>query len=104
MTEHDLDTLLSAPLTPVDDDGFAARTMYRIAQEQAVLRERREIIEWSALLLAAVIFLAAVPLSSMLPAIETLTVKVGNSFPVAVTLAALILTATFTRFVVDRQD
>lgn len=104
MTDNDLDALLSAPLTPVDDNGFAARTMYRIAQEQAVLRERREIIEWSALLLAATVFLAFVPLGVFVHAIETLTVKVGNSFPVAVTLAALILTATFTRFVVDRAD
>lgn len=104
MTDNDLDTLLSAPLTPVDDDGFAAHVTYQIAQEQALLRERREIIEWSALLLAATIFLAFVPLGAIIHAIETLTVKVGNSFPVAVTLAVLILTATFTRFVVDRTD
>jgi ribosomal protein L2 len=88
----------------VGDDGFAARTTYRIAQEQAAVRERREIIEWSALLLGAAVFLAFIPLGSIVHAIEALTVKVGNSFPVAVALAALILTATFTRFVVDRAD
>jgi hypothetical protein len=104
MTENDLDTLLSAPLTLVADDGFAARTAYRIAQEQAAVRERREIVEWGALLIAAVIFLAAAPIASILRAIETLTLSVGNSFPVAIALAALILTATFTRFVVDRAD
>ncbi len=100
----DLDTLLSAPLAPVDDAGFSAHVMHRVMQQQAVTRQHRQIIEWTGLLVAAAIFLAIVPFASLTRAIETLTVNLSSSSPVAFALAALVLTTTFARNVVDRAD
>jgi hypothetical protein len=100
----DLDTLLSAPLAPVDDAGFSARVIQRIEQQQAAARERREIMEWAGLLIATAIFFAVAPLVSLTRGIETLTFSLSNSFPIAIALAALVLTATFARNVVDRAD
>jgi hypothetical protein len=102
--QNDLDTLLCAPLASVDDAGFSARIASQIAQRYAVTRRRREILEWIGLPLASVIFIALVPLASVMHTIETLTLNVGNSLPVAIALAALILTAAFTQSVVDRPD
>jgi hypothetical protein len=98
----DLDTLLSAPLEPADDAGFSSYVMQQVALQQASMRRRRAIIEWSAVLVAAVIFLTIAPFASLTHAIEALTLNLSNSFPVAVAFAALLLTTIFARDVVDR--
>jgi uncharacterized membrane protein (DUF485 family) len=92
-----LDTLLSAPPEPVDDAGFSSRVMRQVAQQQSVTRQRHEIIEWSALLVAAFIFLLAVPLTALSGALEYVVVSVGTSVPIAMAVMAIVLTTTYLR-------
>jgi hypothetical protein len=52
----------------------------------------------------AAIILAALPLDRIMVAIETVTVGLENLFPVTIAFAALVLTASFARLVVDRPE
>ena len=93
----DLDTLLSAPLEPVDDAGFSSRVVSRVTKQQIVVRERREMIEWSLLLVATLLFLLAVPLPALNSVIEYITLNVSSSLPVGVAVGVIILTTTWLR-------
>ena len=93
----DLDDLLSAPLAPVEDSGFSAR----VALRTRIQAERRNLLEGLVLLVGAGIFLAFAPLSTIGGAIEKVTFDLGNSLPVAIAFAALVLTASFAR---DRPE
>jgi hypothetical protein len=94
----DLDALLSKPLASVADDGFSAAVARRaLAQE-----ERHKLLDQLILLVTAAIILAALPLGQIVAAIETVTVNLGNLLPVTIAFAALVLTASFARHVVDR--
>ena len=97
MSESDLDVLLSTPLTPVDDAGFAARVTQQTAQERTVVSRRREIIEWTALLIAACLFLLAVPLPVLNGAIEYITFNLSSSLPIGIAVGVFILTTTWLR-------
>jgi hypothetical protein len=96
----DLDTLLSRPLPMVADDGFSAA----VARRALAASERRKLLDQLALLLAGSAILAALPLDRLAAAIETVTWRLGNSFPVALAFAALVLTTAFVRGVVDRVE
>jgi uncharacterized membrane protein (DUF485 family) len=91
----DLDTLLSAPLEPVEDAGFSARAIRQIMREQT--HQRREIVEWCALLVAAALFLLAVPPSLLSGTMEYVVVSLGTSVPVAMAAMAIVLTTVFLR-------
>ena len=56
------------------------------------------------LLATAAIIFAALPLDRILTAIETVTVGLGDLLPVTIVFAALVLTASFARLVVDRPE
>ena len=100
MTARDLDTLLAAPLPPVADDGFSAAVALRALHEV----ERNKLLDQLVLLLTAAFILAALPLARLGAAIETVTVSLGNSIPVGLAVAALVLTTAFVRSVVDRVE
>ena len=96
----DLDALLSKPLASVADDGFSAS----VARRALALQERDKLLEQLVLIVTAAIILAALPLDRIMAAIETVTVGLGNLLPVTIAFAALVLTASFTRLVVDRPE
>jgi hypothetical protein len=97
---NDLDALLSAPFAEVADDGFSA-TVARRALAQS---EQRRLFEYLVILVAVgaclIVFALTVPGNS----IETLVAVLENSRPVAIAFAALVLTASFARLVVDRRE
>ncbi|HEY2032521.1 MAG TPA: hypothetical protein VGH02_02410 [Rhizomicrobium sp.] len=99
MTDN-LDTLLSQPLPSVADDGFSAA----VARRALALNERHKLLDQLVLLAVAGVVLAALPLASISAAIETVTLSLGDLLPVAVAFGALMLTASFTRLVVDRPE
>jgi len=96
----DLDTLLSKPLASVVDDGFSAS----VAQRALKLEERDKLLDQLVLIVTAGVILFALPLGRIMAAIETVTVHLGNLLPVTVAIAALVLTASFARLVVDRPE
>ena len=96
----DLDTLLASPLAPVADDGFSAA----VARRALALETRHKLLDSLALLAAGLAVLAALPLPALRTAIETVTLDLGNSQPVAFACAALVLTGVFARWVVDRPE
>ena len=93
-----LDALLSKPLASVADDGFSAS----VARRALKLQERDKLLDQLVLIVTAGVILFALPLGRIMAAIETVTVNLGNLLPVAIALAALVLTASFARHVVDR--
>ncbi|MBS0277678.1 MAG: hypothetical protein JSR81_08645 [Proteobacteria bacterium] len=96
----DLDALLSRPLPAVADDGFSAAVARRALQEM----ERHKLLDQAVLLLTGAIILAALPLTHLMAAIETVTLRLGNAYPVALAFAALVLTLAFMRGVIDRVE
>lgn len=94
----DLDALLSKPLAPVADGGFSASVAYRALK----LQERDKLLDQLVLIVTAAVIMLALPLGSLAAAIETVTVNLGNLLPVTIAFAALVLTASFARHVVDR--
>ena len=99
MTRY-LDALLSQPLSEVADDGFSAAVAARALHEA----ERHKLLDQLVLLLTGGVILAALPLGRFGAAIETVTVSLGNSIPVGLAFAALVLTTAFVRGVVDRVE
>lgn len=99
MTE-DLDNLLSRPLPAVADGGFSAAVALRARHEV----ERHKLLDQLALLFTGAVILAALPLTHLMAAIEIVTLRLGNSAPVALAFAALVLTTAFVRGVVDRVE
>jgi hypothetical protein len=97
---RDLDALLSQPLPDVADDGFSAAVALRALREV----ERNKLLDQLVLLVAGATVLAALPLAHFGAAIETVTVSLGNSVPVGLAFAALVLTTAFVRGVVDRVE
>ena len=93
----DLDTLLSAPLPAIDDASFSRRVTAHVAAAQ----QRRMFVDLAAIVAATGVFLAVVPLAAINNAIETVTLNLGSSLPVAVAIAALVLTFTLARYVTD---
>ncbi|HEY8948989.1 MAG TPA: hypothetical protein VIM56_08915 [Rhizomicrobium sp.] len=97
---RDVDALLSQPLPPVADNGFSGAVALRALHEA----ERTKLLDQLILLLTGAVVLAALPLAHLGTAIETVTVSLGNSLPVGVAFAALVLTTAFVRGVVDRVE
>lgn len=97
---RDLDALLSQPLPPVADNGFSAAVALRALHEA----ERNKLLDELVLLLTGGVVLATLPLAHFGAAIETVTVSLGNSLPVGLAFAALVLTTAFVRGVVDRVE
>lgn len=97
---RDLDALLSQPLAEVADDGFSAAVAHRALREE----ERHKLLDQLVLLLTGAAILVALPLGHFGAAIETVTVSLGNSRPVGLAFAALVLTIAFVRGVVDRVE
>ena len=96
----DLDALLSKPLASVADDKFSIS----VARRALALQERDKLLDQLVLIVTAAVILFALPLGHLAAAIETVTVSLGNLLPVTVAIAALVLTASFTRLVVDRPE
>jgi hypothetical protein len=96
----DLDALLSKPLASLADDGFSAA----VARRALALQERDKLLDQLVLIVTASIILFALPLSHLVAAIETVTIGLGNLLPVTIALAALVVTASFARLVVDRPE
>lgn len=96
----DLDALLSKPLASVADDGFSAS----VAHRALALQERDKLLDQLVLIVTAAVILLALPLGRLMAAIETVTVHLGNLLPVTIALAALVVTASFARLVVDRPE
>ena len=96
----DLDTLLSEPLAAVADDGFSAS----VARRALALQERDKLLDQLILIVTAGFILLALPMDRIVAAIETVTVGLGNLLPVTIAIAALVLTASFARLVVDRPE
>jgi len=97
---NDLDALLSRPLPVVADDGFSVSVALRALREG----ERNKLLDQLVLLLTGTVVLAALPLTYFGATIERVTVSLGNSAPVALAFAALVLTTAFVRGVVDRVE
>jgi hypothetical protein len=96
----DLDALLSKPLASVADDGFSVA----VARRALAAQERDKLLDQLVLIVTATIILFALPLSHFAAAIETVTVNLGSLLPVTIAVAALVLTASFARLVVDRPE
>jgi hypothetical protein len=96
----ELDALLSKPLASVADDGFSAS----VARRALALQERDKLLDQLVLIVTAAIILATLPLSHLEAAIETVTVGPGSLLPVTIAFAAVVLTASFARLVVDRPE
>ena len=99
-----LDALLSQPLASVADDGFSAS----VARRALALQERDKLLDQLVLIVTAAAILLALPLGHIVAAIETVTAGLENFLPVtiaiAIAIAALVLTASFARLVVDRPE
>ena len=96
----DLDALLSEQLASVADDGFSAS----VARRALALQERDKLLDQLVLIVTAGFILLALPMDRIVAAIETVTVGLGNLLPVTIAIAALVLTASFARLVVDRPE
>lgn len=96
----DLDTLLGVPLPNIADDGFSAA----VARRALALDGRRKLLDQLVLLITVTIVLLALPLGSLGAAIERVTLDLGNSAPIGVAFAALVLSALYMRRVVDRVE
>ena len=96
----DLDALLSKPLASVADDGLSAS----VARRALALQERDKLLDQLVLIVTAAAILLALPLGHIVAAIETVTVGLENLLPITIAIAALVLTASFTRLVVDRPE
>jgi len=101
MIDDRLDALLSAPLAAVEDRGFSAR----VVADVFAARERRMGLELLALLAAAGVLLAFLPLTAIVDmvndAIDYVTGNLGNSLPVAMAALAIVLSFSFARIVAD---
>jgi polyferredoxin len=93
MTPEELDTQLAAPLAAVTDDGFSALVAARIAARQ----EFRIGVAIAALLAVAGMALIFIPLDRVNAMVESLVVDLGNSAPVAIALATLLLCSLYLR-------
>jgi O-antigen/teichoic acid export membrane protein len=96
----DLDTLLAQPLRDVADGGFSAA----VARRALALETRRKLLDQLVLLITVTIILLALPLVSLGAAIERVTFDLGNSAPIGVAFAALVLSALFMQRVDDRVE
>lgn len=94
----DLDMLLARPLPTVADDGFSAS----VARRALALETRRKLLDQLVLLAVAAVVLLSLPLTKIGDAIEKITFDLGNSAPIAIAFAALVLTALFAQRVMDR--
>lgn len=94
-----LDEMLSAPLPAVEDAGFSTA----VARRTRVHEERHKLLDILAVLVGLIAIAVALPLDGLMVAIETVTLRLGNSLPVAIACAALALTFAFVRMV-DRPE
>jgi hypothetical protein len=93
----DIDMILSTPLAPVDNNGFAERVVAEIAW-----RERSTMaIEPVAIFALAVVVALFIPLAGLFGPITTLAVELGLSLPFAAACAALVLSQSVVRMVSD---
>jgi hypothetical protein len=90
MTDDDLDTLLAAPLPDVADDGFSARAMARMRQEQM----RWDLVMMLGPALALLALVPFLPLEEFTRAILGVTPVIANSAAISLALGLLILTFT----------
>lgn len=96
-TKPDLDTLLAAPLAPINDNGFSRAVVTKIA-----MRER---VWMGAEIAAALTVFAAVvaftPTAAIVGPVEKVAIDLGNSLPFAIACAALALTFVSLRWFAD---
>jgi RNA polymerase sigma factor (sigma-70 family) len=90
-----LDGLLSAPLTPVPDNGFSARVMMKMGDR------RQSLLETTLLAAAACVFLILLTVAGFPEWIEGVSTGVATSLPLAVAGFALALTFSYTRALSD---
>ncbi len=88
-----LDSLLSAPLPPVADDGFTDRVMARVAQREFPLTW----LEWRVLAACAIVLVLLVPLQPVVDVAVSLSVALANSQLVAAATLATIVSLWFLR-------
>jgi hypothetical protein len=96
-TDRELDALLSAPLSPVNDNGFSKAVTAKITA-----RERT----WTGLEIgAAVVVLASIvaftPAAAIIGPLDKLATDLGSSVPFAIACAALVLTFASLRWLAD---
>ena len=96
-TDRDLDTLLGAPLSPVNDNGFTNAVTAKIT-----VRERTWAgLEISAALVVLVSIVAFTPAGAIAGPLEKLGLDLGTSLPFAIACAALVLTQAGARLLAD---
>jgi hypothetical protein len=93
MIDSDLDTLLSAPLESIADDGFSVRVANTIAR-RAALRERAL---WTGLALLACAPAPFLPIEDLAQTALRLGPALSGSLALSIAAAALVLTITFER-------
>jgi hypothetical protein len=96
-TDRDLDALLSAPLSPVNDNGFSNAVTAKIAAQERT---------WAGLEIgAAVVVLASIviftPAAAIVGPLEKIATDLGSSVPFAIACAALVLTQAGLRLLAD---
>ncbi|HEY3776556.1 MAG TPA: hypothetical protein VGL35_00715 [Rhizomicrobium sp.] len=95
--ESRLDRLLAAPLASVEDRGFSASVMARIAGAE----EQQTWLETAALTTAAGLFLAFLSASGFSEWIGRLGYSLASSLPLAIAALALALTFSCARILAE---
>jgi hypothetical protein len=96
-TDRELDALLSAPLSPVNDNGFTNAVTARITAPDRT---------WAGLEIgaAAVVLVSIVvftPAAAIVGPLEKFAIDLGGSLPFAIACAALVLTQAGARLLAD---
>jgi hypothetical protein len=86
MNDNDLDALLRAPLPPLDDMGFSASVMARVAPATHPL----EWLELAVLAISAVLALLFLPLHALTNVAVKLSAELANSTAAATACLAII--------------
>jgi hypothetical protein len=94
MDDENLDSLLTAPLTDVADNGFSSRVTARVIKTQ----ERRAWFTMLVPILALCALVPFLPLEEFTHAVVRVTPVIANSAAISLALAVLILT-----FMVDQR-
>ena len=97
MTDSELDRLLATPLAETGDGGFSANVTESVAR----LQRRQEYWTMAALIAAASILLAQLPLVSLGNTLEKVSWELGSSAPLAIAFAMLVLSNSLARLMAD---
>jgi hypothetical protein len=97
MGDDELDRLLSAPLSTVEDNGFSRAVAKTIADQ-----ERNDAwIEWGMVAAACALFVVFVPVGDVARQLTGASIDLSKSVPFAIGCAALALTHTAVRVWAD---